>query len=308
MNHLITMLEYNQAAFESLLDLAKRIKANLLKGKRPDYLSRRVLGLIFEKPSLRTRASFEAAMAQMGGASIFLSSSDGAIGKREPVADFARTLTNYADAVVLRTFSHQTVEEFANNSTVPIINGLSDYYHPCQALADILTIHEELGPKPGKKVIFIGDGNNVSRSLAIACAKAGFHFTLAGPKAYFFDAPFLRIYNQEFPNFPIEQTTDAIAAVKDADVISTDVWTSMGQEKETSKRLKQFKNYQVNEKLFGQAPKHCKFMHCLPAHRGEEVTAEIIDGPQSIVFPQAGNRMHVQKAVLCHLILNTFKP
>ncbi|MEY4191476.1 MAG: ornithine carbamoyltransferase [Planctomycetota bacterium] len=307
MRHLITMLEYSQAEFESLLEMAKKIKANLLKGKRPDYLPRRVLGLIFEKPSLRTRASFEASMAQMGGASIFLSASDGAIGKREPVADFARTLSNYVDAVVLRTFAHETIEEFAQNSSVPIINGLSDYLHPCQALADILTIHEELGSKPGKKVVFVGDGNNVSRSLAIACARSGFHFTLAGPKPYFFDKSFLEMYSRAFPKYPIEQTADANSAVKDADVVYADVWTSMGQEKEHQKRLKEFMPYQINEKLLKKAPARCKFMHCLPAHRGEEVTAAVIDGPQSIVFQEAGNRMHIQKAILCNLILNSFK-
>ncbi|MSR30723.1 MAG: ornithine carbamoyltransferase [Gemmataceae bacterium] len=302
MKNCLSLLEYDSKEVEQILETALRIKKSWSQGKRPPLLAGKVLALVFEKPSLRTRASFEAAMFQMGGSSIFLSASDGAIGKRESVADFARTLSHFADAVVLRTFSHQTIVEFAEHATVPVINGLSELYHPCQALADILTIRENFGPKKGLQVVFVGDGNNVSRSLAIACAKAGHCFRLVGPKGYLFDKPFLDFFKKEFPDSSLEQTSDLKNSMTGADAIYADVWTSMGQEKERAKRLKIFKPYQVNNTLMAKASSNCIFLHCLPAHRGEEVTEEVIDGPQSRVFPQAGNRMHVQKALLLKMI------
>ncbi|NBR06819.1 MAG: ornithine carbamoyltransferase [Planctomycetes bacterium] len=307
MKHLLSLLEYNESEFVKVLDLAEKTKADWAKGKRPDLLPRKVLGLIFEKPSLRTRVSFEAAMMQMGGNSIFLGTSDGKIGVRETVADFSRTISHYVDAVVLRTFSHETVLEFAKNSTVPVINGLSDQFHPCQSVADILTIREAFGPKPGKTVVFVGDGNNVSRSLAIACALAGYHFILTGPKPYHFDTNFTNLFSKRFPKADLIQSTDANDSVKNADILYTDVWTSMGQESENEKRIKKFKDFQINDRLINKAPKHCKFMHCLPAHRGEEVTGSVIDGKASLVFEQAGNRMHAQKAILLDMILNSKK-
>lgn len=307
MKHLLSLLEYNESEFVKVLELAEKVKADWIKGKRPDLLPRKVLGLIFEKPSLRTRVSFEAAMMQMGGNSIFLGTSDGQIGVRESVADFARTICHYVDAVVLRTFSHDTVVEFAKNSSIPVINGLSDQFHPCQAISDILTIREAFGPKPGKTVVFVGDGNNVSRSLAIACALAGYNFILSGPKLYHFDSEFTRMFSKRFPKAVLIQSTDANDSVKNADILYTDVWTSMGQESENEKRIKKFKDFQINDRLISKAPKHVKFMHCLPAHRGEEVTGSVIDGKASVVFEQAGNRMHAQKAILLDMILNSKK-
>lgn len=307
MKHFLSLLEYSDTEFIKLLELAAKMKAELVIGKRPDFLPRKVLGLIFEKPSLRTRVSFEAAMMQMGGSSIFLGTSDGQIGVRESVADFARTLSHYVDAVVLRTFSHETMVEFAKHSSVPVINGLSDRFHPCQAMADIMTIREAFGTKPGKTVVFVGDGNNVSRSLAIACAMVGYQFILSGPKAYHFEKDFTDLIAKRFPKTTLLQSSDLVESVKNADVIYTDVWTSMGQEKEKEKRLKKFKDFQINDKLLSKAPKHCKFLHCLPAHRGEEVTGSVIDGPASVVFEQAGNRMHAQKALLFDIILGSKK-
>ena len=307
MKHLLSLLEYNESEFVKLLELAEKIKADWVKGKRPDLLPRKVLGLIFEKPSLRTRVSFESAMMQMGGNSIFLGTADGKIGVRETVADFSRTMSHYVDTVVLRTFSHDTIVEFAKNSSVPVINGLSDKFHPCQSIADILTIRESFGPKPGKTVVFIGDGNNVSRSLAIGCALVGYDFILTGPKLYHFDKEFLTLFSKRFPKAVLIQSSDTFNSLKNADIIYTDVWTSMGQENENEKRIKKFKDFQINDRLMSKAPKHCKFMHCLPAHRGEEVTDSVIDGEASIVFEQAGNRMHAQKAILLDMILGSKK-
>jgi ornithine carbamoyltransferase len=274
----------------------------LQRGERPPILAGRVLGLIFEKPSLRTRASFEAAMCQMGGSSIFLSAADGPIGQREPVPDFARVLSHYCDAVVLRVFRQATVEEFAHHASVPVINGLSDYYHPCQALADLFTMQELFGDVRGRTVAFVGDGNNVARSLAECCAHLGAHFVLAAPNGYRFDNAFVQQLRRRFPKGAMSQTADPVAAVASADVIYTDVWTSMGQEAEHKERLKKFARFQVNAALLAKTPAHARLMHCLPAHRGEEVSPDAIDGPRSVVFEQAGNRMHVQKALLKWLL------
>jgi ornithine carbamoyltransferase len=258
--------------------------------------------MIFEKPSLRTRASFEAAMVHLGGSAIFFGASDGIMGQRESVADFARTLSQYADAVVLRTFSHSTVEEFAAWSSVPVINGLSDLYHPCQTLGDLLTIQEVCGEVAGKTVVFVGDGNNVARSLAIGCGLLGARFVLAAPHGYGFDSAFLQTYKKQVPNGELVLNGTPAKAVADADVIYTDVWTSMGQESEREVRLRHFADYQVNAKLLALAPMHARVMHCLPAHRGEEVTQEVLDGDHSVVFQQAANRLHGQKALLTMLL------
>lgn len=307
MKHLLSLLEYNESEFVKVLELAEKIKSDWIKGKRPDLLPRKVIGLIFEKPSLRTRVSFEAAMMQMGGNSIFLGTSDGQIGVRESVADFAKTICHYVDTVVLRTFSHATVVEFAKHSSIPVINGLSDQFHPCQSISDILTIREALGLKSGKTIVFVGDGNNVARSLAIGCALVGYNFILTGPKLYHFDNDFIHLFSKRFPKAVLVQSTDLNESVKNADVLYTDVWTSMGQESENGKRIKKFKDFQINDRLISKAPKHVKFMHCLPAHRGEEVASSVIDGRASIVFEQAGNRMHAQKAILLDLILSSKK-
>jgi ornithine carbamoyltransferase len=237
-------------------------------------------------------------MAQLGGSSIFLGTSDGAMGQRESVPDFARTLSSYVDTVVLRTFKHRTVEEFAAHSRVPVINGLSDLYHPCQALGDLLTIQEVFGGLEGRTMVFVGDGNNVARSIAIGCGLFGLRFILAAPEGYGFDELFLQQYRQVVPRGELLINGTPDHAVGLADVIYTDVWTSMGQEAERDERRRKFAGFQVNETLLAKAPPHARVMHCLPAVRGEEVSAEAIDGERSIVFLQAENRMHAQKALL----------
>jgi ornithine carbamoyltransferase len=302
MRHFLDLLDLSPDELRHLLDDAAFMKAAASRGERPAVLAGRVLGMVFEKPSLRTRVSFEAGMAQMGGRSIFLGSSDGLIGQRESVADFARTLSQYVDAVVLRVFRHRTVEEFASRASVPVINGLSDFSHPCQALGDLLTIREEFGRVQGRTLAFIGDGNNVARSVAASCGMLGAKFVLASPPGYGFDNAFVAEFRRRLPGGELTQTSDPASAVASADVIYTDVWTSMGQEAEHAERLQRFAGFQVNAALLARAPKHAKVMHCLPAHRGEEISAEVMEGPQSIAFPQAGNRMHAQKALLKWLL------
>jgi ornithine carbamoyltransferase len=302
MRHFLSLFDVNANELNEILDEAMRLKTDLKKGHRPPILAGHVLGLIFEKPSLRTRASFEAGMAQLGGSSIFLSSADGSMGKRDSVADFARTLSGYVDAVVLRTFKHATVEEFAAHSSVPVINGLSDAYHPCQALADLLTIQEVFGGLRGKTLVFVGDGNNVARSMAVGCGHFGLRFILAAPQGYGFDDEFLRTFRRVAPKGELVVNGEPAHAVGEADVIYTDVWTSMGQEAEADERRRKFAPFQVNEKLLELAPRHARVRHCLPAVRGEEVSETVLDGDRSIVFQQAENRMHAQKALLTWLM------
>ncbi len=298
MRHFVDLLEWDEAQLLEILDDAARMKKARRLGKEERLKPRRVLGLIFEKPSLRTRVSFQTAMAHLGGASVFLSNSEVGLGQRESLADVARTVSQFVDAVVLRTFRHDTVVQFASHADCPVINGLSDYYHPCQALGDLLTMRELIGDLAGKTLVFVGDGNNVARSLAIGCGKLGVHFVLSAPKGYGFDRPFLQAFAKAVPGGDLIEEPDPGRAVKKADVIYTDVWASMGQEEETKQRRKDFAPYQVNGALMKKAPPGAKFMHCLPAHRGEEVTDDVIDSPASVVFPQAGNRMHAQKALL----------
>jgi ornithine carbamoyltransferase len=304
MRHFLSLIDLSADDLTHLLSEAAQLKADSQRGIRPALLSGRVLGMIFEKPSLRTRASFEAAMAQLGGTTIFLSASDGPIGERESVADFARVLNHYVDIVVLRTFKHSTIEEFAAHAKVPVINGLSDLCHPCQVLGDMLTIQEHFpGGIRGKTLVFVGDGNNVARSLALGCGKLGARFILAAPEGYRFDRSFVQTYERVCQGGELIQNGVPSHAVGQADIIYTDVWTSMGQEAESEQRRKQFAGFQVNAQLLAQAPAHTRLMHCLPAHRGEEVSGDAIDGPRSIVFEQAGNRMHAQKALLKWLLL-----
>ena len=248
--------------------------------------------------SVSFQAATIAASCQAVSASVFMNGHDVGLGARESVADVARTISQYVDAVVLRTFHHQTVVEFAEQAACPVINGLSDYYHPCQALADLLTMQEVFGQVAGRTLVFVGDGNNVARSMAVACGKLGVRFILAAPDGYHFDEPFMQTYRRALPKGELIQNGDPTHAVADADVIYTDVWTSMGQEAEREHRLRQFAGFQVNAALLAQAPVHARLMHCLPAHRGEEVTSDVLDGERSVVFQQAGNRMHAQKALL----------
>lgn len=302
MRHFLDILDLTDEELAHVLAEAVRLKAAHQRGERkPTHLGY-VLGLVFEKPSLRTRGSFEGAMAQLGGASIFLPPSETGFGSRESIPDFARAMSQYVDAVVLRTFRHETVEVFAKYSSCPVINGLSDYSHPCQALADVLTLQELFGSVAGRTVVFVGDGNNVARSLAACCGKLDARFILSAPEGYEFDAEFLDLVRQRIPQGKLYQERNPEKAVQAADVIYADVWTSMGQEAEREERRKQFDPYQVNAALLAKAPAHARILHCLPANRGEEITSDVLDGPQSAVFPQAGNRLHVQKALLAWLI------
>ena len=302
MRHFLDLLDLSTDEIDFLLQETARLKAAHRERVSTPSLLGRVLGLVFEKPSLRTRVSFQAAIAQLGGASVFLASQEAGMGSRESVPDFARTMSEYVDAVVLRTFRHETVQVFAAHSTCPVVNGLSDYYHPCQALADLFTMQEVCGELRGRTLAFVGDGNNVARSLAIGCAKLGVHFVLAAPAGYGFDAPFVQLYRQHFPKDSLQESSDPKQSVKSADVIYTDVWASMGQEAEHAERQQRFSGFQVNGALLSAAPAHAKFMHCLPAHRGEEVTSDVLDSDRSIVFQQAGNRLHAQKALLQWLL------
>jgi ornithine carbamoyltransferase len=259
------------------------------------------MALLFEKPSLRTRVSFEAGMINLGGNSLFLGDEVG-FGSRESVADFGRVLSQYADVIVVRAFKHQTAVDLANYSTCAVINGLTDFSHPCQALADIYTLKELVGRLKGHTLAYVGDGNNVALSLAEGCGKMEMKFVMATPAAYQFNGAFTAHLEREVPELDMRVTTDPVEAVKGATAIYTDVWTSMGQEKESQKRRKAFAAYQINSNLLAKAPRDALFMHCLPAHRGEEVTDEVIDGPQSIVVQQAANRLHVQKGILAWIL------
>jgi ornithine carbamoyltransferase len=301
MRHFLDLLDLSTDEISHLLKETARLKKAHQKRKDNPSLLGRVVGLIFEKPSLRTRVSFQAAVAQLGAASVFMAGSEVGLGVRESVPDFARTLSQYVDAVVLRTFSHQTVVDFAAHSSCPVINGLSNYYHPCQALADLFTVQEVFGNVDGRTLVFVGDGNNVARSVAICCGKLGVRFILAAPSGYGFDEPFLQMYRRAVGGELI-QNGEPGHAVGEADVIYTDVWTSMGQEAEREERLRKFSGFQVNGDLMKRAPAHARVMHCLPAHRGEEVTSDVLDGERSVVFQQAGNRMHAQKALLQWLL------
>ncbi|CAN5253941.1 ornithine carbamoyltransferase [soil metagenome] len=298
MRHFLDAIDLTSTDWINLLAETARLKQAEAIHERPAHLVGRVLGLVFEKPSLRTRVSFQAAIASLGGSSVFMSGTEVGLGSRETVPDFARVTSQYVDAVVLRTFRHATVEEFARYSKCPVINGLSDYYHPCQALADLFTTQELFGKIEGRKIVFIGDGNNVARSLAIGCARLGVKFFLASPKSHGFDKPFLEMMKQKLPNAQMEFGNDPRTAVRDADILYTDVWTSMGQEDEHATRIDVFRPFQVNDELLKLAPSHARVLHCLPAHRGEEITNDVLESDRSVVFQQAGNRLHTQKALL----------
>jgi ornithine carbamoyltransferase len=302
MRHILDLLNLSPQDLRQLFRDAARHKANHRHGERPLTLLGKVIGLIFDKPSLRTRVSFQSGIAQLGGDSIFLSGSEAGLDSRESAADVARVVSQYVDAIVIRTFRHEAVEAFAEHAACPVINGLSDRYHPCQALADLFTMHELFGHLTGRCLVFVGDGNNVARSLAIVCLKLGVRFVLAAPPGYGFDAAFLALCQEHLSTLPVSEDEPA-RAVKTADVLYTDVWTSMGQEAEAAERRRRFAPFQVNASLLKNAPSHVRVMHCLPAHREEEITSEVIDGDHSAVFQQAGNRMHIQKALLEWLLL-----
>ncbi|MBN6887561.1 ornithine carbamoyltransferase [Cytobacillus horneckiae] len=301
-HHLLTLADYSPEVIKGLVEKAYIMKNTDHLEEAP--LKGKILGMIFEKSSTRTRVSFEAGMLQLGGHALYLNSQDMQLGRGETIADTAKVLSNYVDAIMIRTFSHDIIEELAEHATIPVINGLTDLYHPCQALADLLTIKEIKGTIEGIKCVYVGDGNNVAHSLMIAAAKVGMDMTIACPKGYEPDESVVKIAK----GFAAESGAaivvehDVNKAVKGADVIYTDVWTSMGQEEENEWRLQAFKDYQVNAALVQQAKDDYLFLHCLPAHRGEEVSAEVIDGDHSAVFQQAGNRLHAQKALLSELL------
>jgi ornithine carbamoyltransferase len=303
--HFTDLFDINALEAAELLDRASTLKREDRYGDRPQVLAGRTLGMVFDKPSLRTRVSFEAAITQLGGNALFLNGKDVGLGVRESVADFARVISQYVDALAVRTFSQTTIEELARHATIPIINALSDWSHPCQGLADLLTVREALGKLSGLKLTFVGDGNNVARSLAQASALFGLDFVLACPAGYEYPDTFAARFAETYPGVPLAVEHDPRAAVKDADVVYTDVWASMGQEAESETRKSVFNPYRVDASLLALAKPTAIFLHCLPAHRGEEVTEEVLEGPSSLVFPQAANRLHFQKALLAWLLIDS---
>jgi ornithine carbamoyltransferase len=304
LRHFVDLFDLHADEAAELLRRAADLKREHAEGVRAPYLPGRTLGLMFEKPSLRTRVSFESAIAQLGGNAIFLRDKDVGMGSRESVGDFARVISQYVDALAVRTYAHSTVEELARFATVPIVNALSDLAHPCQAMADMLTIRESRGGLDGVNVVFVGDGNNVARSLALASGLLGVQFVLASPPGYEFPEDFRAAYRKKFPGVPLVVDHDPKNAMIDADVVYTDVWASMGQEHEADARRAAFAPFQVSESLMARAKPDASFLHCLPAHRGEEVSAGVMDGPNSLVVPQAANRLHFQKALLLWLMLD----
>ncbi len=300
--HLISIADLAEGQLESILALALQLEST--PHAHRDALSGKSIGLYFEKSSTRTRVSFEVGMAQLGGQPIFLSNRDLQIGRGETIADTARVLSRYVDLLMLRTFEHRAVVEMAEHATVPVINGLTDELHPCQALADLMTVHQEFGELRGRKVAYIGDGNNVAHSLMIACARAGVDFSIASPPGYEVADKYLDLARGlgADTGAGIETGADPHAAVGGADAVYSDVWTSMGQEKEQEQRLADFDGYTVDDDLMSRAKGHAIYLHCLPCHRGEEVTASVVDGPRSRVFDQAENRMHTQKALMLRLL------
>ena len=304
MRNLLTLCDLTSKEIETVFAVTKDLKTKYQEGLREPLLPGRVMALLFEKPSLRTRVSFETAMINLGGGSLFLGRDVG-WGERESIADFGQVLSQYCDVVVCRTNSHDKIVQLAEHCTCPVVNGLTDLAHPCQALADLYTMTEIHGALRGLKLTFVGDANNVARSLALACGKTGVHFSLASPAGYRFDDAFMSLLATQCPDATIEQTDDAARAVDGAAAVYTDVWTSMGQEAERTERENVFKDYRVDSKLMAGARPNASFLHCLPARRGEEVDAEVIDGPQSVVIQQAGNRLHLQKGLLAWLLGTT---
>lgn len=298
----LSVLDFSVDEIFEIFNLASRLKKEPLLEQ--DVLRSKVLGLIFQKPSNRTRVSFEVGAIHLGGSSVYLGTDDIKLGEREPIKDIARVLSGYVQLVVLRTFKHRDIEEFAKYASIPVINGLSDLFHPCQGMADIFTIKEKLGDIKGKTLCFIGDGNNVLNSLLYCSTKASMNINIATPKKYGPSGKILKtaLSLAKKTGAKMKIGNDPKEAAKHADVIYTDVWVSMGQESERAAKVKAFKGFQVNSELIKLAGKEVLIMHCLPAHRGEEITDDVIDGKHSIVFEQAENRLHVQKAIMTKLI------
>ncbi len=301
MRHLLSLFDLTPFETRQILATGQKLADLHAAGERPTLLPNRCIGLLFEKPSLRTRVSFEAGMVHLGGSSLFLGDDVG-WGKRESPADFTNVLGEYLDAVVCRAKGHDRVVELAGFDALPVINGLTDLCHPCQSLADVMTVQQAFGEMRGRHVLFVGDGNNVARSMALACAMLDMRFTLACPAGYEIDQPWLDKIRAEYPEARLDVSDNAMDPASDADVLYTDVWTSMGQEAQREERRKIFKDFCITRKLMARAPDHAIVLHCLPAIRGEEIDSEVLDGPQSRVIPQAANRMHVQKGLLVWLL------
>jgi ornithine carbamoyltransferase len=301
MRHLLTLFDLSATETREILALAKNLKHKFQLGERKPVLTRKSMALLFEKQSMRTRVSFESGMTHLGGSSMFLGEDVG-WGDRETPKDFSSVLSELVDVIVCRTKSHSTVEQLAEFSSCPVINGLTDMYHPCQALADLLTLMEARGSLENAHLAYVGDANNVARSLAIACGQLGVKLSVGSPAGYEFDEPFLAQLRDEVGDSHLVQTNDPVETVKDADAVYSDVWASMGQESEREERAKAFAPFQVNNELMSHAKSDAVFMHCLPARRGEEVTDEVIDSSQSVVVQQAANRMHAQKGLLVWLL------
>lgn len=302
--HLVTLLDWDAERIRELLALAHELKAQARRGRLQPTLERKTLALLFEKSSMRTRVSFEVAMTQLGGSVVYLSRDDVDLGQREPIKDGARVLSRYVDGIAARVYSHQTVEELAAYSTVPVINALSSQAHPCQALGDMLTIEERFEHPGEAKIAFIGDANNVARSLAVLCAKLGLTLTVACPPAYGFEPGFsarvTELAGKSGANVTVTDSPEQAAG--GADVLYTDVWASMGHEQEAERRRRDFAGFCIDESLLAKAAEGAVVMHCLPPHRGEEITDEVIEGAQSVVFDQAENRLHAQRALLQMLL------
>jgi ornithine carbamoyltransferase len=303
MKHFVDISDYSTAELRHMLDVSKRLKAQLKSTGRNDaLLAGKTLAMIFEKPSLRTRVSFAVAMTQLGGNGLVLRQEEVGLGSREPVQDVARVLASMCDGIMARTFEHEKIENLAKFSKVPVINGLTDLSHPCQAMADLLTVEEHFGKLSGLTMAFIGDGNNVARSLAVACGRFGMPFVLAAPTGFEFPPDDVKRLKSQEPNLNLRLTTDPRDAVKSADIIVTDTWVSMGQEAEKAQRLQTFRGFEVNDELLNVAPKHAMVLHCLPAYRGLEISESVIEGPRSLVFPEAENRLHFQKGLIAVLM------
>lgn len=303
MQHFVSIAEHSPDVLRHVLDVAKRLKKQLKDtGRNDSILVGKTAALIFEKPSLRTRVSFTQAMNQCGGQAITLTNEEIGLGKREPVKDVARVLSGMCDAIVARTFEHEKVIELAKHASVPVVNALTDYSHPCQALADLMTVEEHFGKLTDLTMAYIGDGNNVARSLAVACGKFGVRFVCCTPGGYGLPADDMDRIMAQVPDMDFTTTNDPQDAARGADVLYTDTWVSMGQEAEKQQRLRDFSGFQINADLLALANDHAVVLHCLPAYRGLEITDDVMEGPKSLVFQEAENRLHAQKGLLAVLL------
>jgi ornithine carbamoyltransferase len=303
MKHFISIADTPFAELEHVMNVAKRLKAQLKSaGRNEPVLAGKTLAMIFEKPSLRTRVSFAIGMTQLGGTGLLLSRDEVGLGTREPVKDVARVLASMADGIMARVFEHGKLIELARYSSKPVINALSDYSHPCQAMADLLTIDEHFGKLAGLRLAYIGDGNNVARSLAVACSKFGMKFSIVTPKGYELPPEDLKKIKAKMPEFDVDERPTPIDAVKDADIVVTDTWVSMGQEEEKAQRVAQFKGFAIDESLLSHAPGHAIVLHCLPAYRGYEISEAVFESDRAKVFQEAENRLHAQKGILAVLM------